>query len=71
MSAKKTKQLPYGNANIKKIRTNNCVYIDKTRFIELHEKESNLSKIFICPHRFGKCLFRIFEYLPKLLLKLK
>ncbi|MDR1140237.1 MAG: AAA family ATPase, partial [Planctomycetaceae bacterium] len=57
MKKKEPKQLPYGNADFKKIRTNNFVYIDKTRFIELLEKESNSSKIFIRPRRFGKSLF--------------
>ncbi|MDR2115779.1 MAG: ATP-binding protein [Planctomycetaceae bacterium] len=52
------KQLPYGNANFKNIRTeNNYIYIDKTRFIETLERESNSSQIFIRPRRFGKSLF--------------
>ncbi|MDR2171909.1 MAG: AAA family ATPase, partial [Planctomycetaceae bacterium] len=52
------KLLPYGNANFKSVRTEkNYVYVDKTRFIELLENESNNSKIFIRPRRFGKSLF--------------
>jgi hypothetical protein len=43
--------------DFKKIRSNNFVYIDKTRFIELLENEDNSSKIFIRPRRFGKSLF--------------
>ncbi|MDR2168801.1 MAG: AAA family ATPase, partial [Planctomycetaceae bacterium] len=58
MSIKSPKQLPYGNANFKSVRTEkNYVYVDKTRFIELLENESNNSKIFIRPRRFGKSLF--------------
>ncbi|MDR1270225.1 MAG: AAA family ATPase, partial [Planctomycetaceae bacterium] len=58
MSTKTNKRLPYGNADFKSIRTeNNYVYVDKTRFIELLEKEGNKSKIFIRPRRFGKSLF--------------
>ncbi|MDR1268712.1 MAG: AAA family ATPase, partial [Planctomycetaceae bacterium] len=58
MNTKEPKRLPYGNANFQSIRTeNNYVYIDKTRFIELLEKESNKNKIFIRPRRFGKSLF--------------
>ncbi|MDR3196629.1 MAG: AAA family ATPase, partial [Planctomycetaceae bacterium] len=57
MNAKKIKQLPYGNADFKRIRIDNYVYIDKTRFIELLEEEGNLSQILIRPRRFGKSLF--------------
>ncbi|MDR2755156.1 MAG: AAA family ATPase, partial [Planctomycetaceae bacterium] len=52
------KRLPYGNADFNSIRTeNNYVYVDKTRFIEILEKEGAKSKIFIRPRRFGKSLF--------------
>ncbi|MDR2382917.1 MAG: AAA family ATPase, partial [Prevotellaceae bacterium] len=37
METKVTKRLPYGNSNFEKIRTENYVYVDKTRFIELLE----------------------------------
>jgi hypothetical protein len=47
MNTPKTKKLPYGSTDFKKIRSDNFVYIDKTRFIELLEDESNKSKIFI------------------------
>ncbi|MDR2171412.1 MAG: AAA family ATPase, partial [Planctomycetaceae bacterium] len=58
MNIKSPKQLPYGNANFKSVRTEkNYVYVDKTQFIELLENESNNSKIFIRPRRFGKSLF--------------
>ncbi|MDR2169581.1 MAG: AAA family ATPase, partial [Planctomycetaceae bacterium] len=63
LAKKTTKQqtpklLPYGNADFKSVRTRkNYAYVDKTRFIELLENESNDSKIFIRPRRFGKSLF--------------
>ncbi|MDR2706610.1 MAG: ATP-binding protein [Planctomycetaceae bacterium] len=58
MNIKERKQLPYGNADFRSIRIdNNYVYVDKTRFIELLEKENNKNKIFIRPRRFGKSLF--------------
>ncbi|MDR0610900.1 MAG: ATP-binding protein [Planctomycetaceae bacterium] len=58
MNTKIPKRLPYGNADFHSIRTeNNYVYVDKTRFIELLENESNKNKIFIRPRRFGKSLF--------------
>ncbi|MDR3198707.1 MAG: ATP-binding protein [Planctomycetaceae bacterium] len=58
MIVKKNKKLPYGNANFRRVRTeNNYVYVDKTRFIEMLEEESNSSQIFIRPRRFGKSLF--------------
>ncbi|MDR2704930.1 MAG: ATP-binding protein [Planctomycetaceae bacterium] len=57
MSTKKIKQLSYGNADFHSIRTEDCVYVDKTRFIELLEQENNSSQIFIRPRRFGKSLF--------------
>jgi hypothetical protein len=58
MNTNAPKRLPYGNANFKSIRTeNNSIYVDKTRFIELLEKENNSSRIFIRPRRFGKSLF--------------
>jgi hypothetical protein len=36
---------------------NNYVYVDKTRYIEMLEKESNPSQLFIRPRKFGKSLF--------------
>jgi hypothetical protein len=41
MKTEKVKRLPYGNSNFESVRTENYVYIDKTRFIELLEKEGN------------------------------
>ncbi|MDR1583208.1 MAG: AAA family ATPase [Prevotellaceae bacterium] len=36
-----TKLLLYGNSNFDNVITENYAYVDKTRFIELLEKESN------------------------------
>ncbi|MDR1291502.1 MAG: AAA family ATPase [Planctomycetaceae bacterium] len=52
-----SKRLPYGNADFYRLRMDNFVYVDKTRFIEMLENESNQSQIFIRPRRFGKSLF--------------
>jgi hypothetical protein len=57
MEKKKPKRLPYGNTNFEKLRTENFVYIDKTRYIELLENENN-DKLFLTrPRKFGKSLF--------------
>jgi hypothetical protein len=53
----KIKLLPYGSSNFGKIMTENYVYIDKTRFIELLENEANPNQFFIRPRKFGKSLF--------------
>ncbi|GHT50210.1 hypothetical protein AGMMS49982_05110 [Bacteroidia bacterium] len=57
MEAKKCKRLPYGNSDFKSIRTENYAYVDKTRFIEMLEQESNKNQFFIRPRKFGKSLF--------------
>ncbi|MDR2026609.1 MAG: AAA family ATPase, partial [Prevotellaceae bacterium] len=57
METKKAKRLPYGNSNFESVRTENYVYIDKTRFIELLENEDNHNLFFIRPRKFGKSLF--------------
>ncbi|MDR1525188.1 MAG: AAA family ATPase, partial [Tannerella sp.] len=51
------KRLPYGASNFEKVRTENYVYIDKTRFIELLENENNANLFFTRPRKFGKSLF--------------
>jgi len=48
-------KIPYGISNFEKIRTENYLYVDKTRFIEEVEKMSVL--IHLRPRRFGKSLF--------------
>ncbi|MDR2776139.1 MAG: AAA family ATPase, partial [Tannerella sp.] len=54
---KQKKRLPYGSSNFEKVRTENYVYIDKTRFIELLENENNDNLFFTRPRKFGKSLF--------------
>ncbi|MDR1675378.1 MAG: AAA family ATPase, partial [Tannerella sp.] len=51
------KRLPYGASNFESVRTENYVYIDKTRFIELLENENNRNLFFTRPRKFGKSLF--------------
>ncbi|MDR0683215.1 MAG: AAA family ATPase, partial [Dysgonamonadaceae bacterium] len=53
----KIKRLPYGISNFESIRTENYAYVDKTRFIEQLEKETNPYQFFIRPRKFGKSLF--------------
>lgn len=50
-------KLPYGIMNFKRIRDENRLYVDKTRFIETLEEEDNPYPFFIRPRRFGKSLF--------------
>ncbi|MDR2086373.1 MAG: ATP-binding protein [Dysgonamonadaceae bacterium] len=57
METKTYKRLPYGNSDFKSIITENYAYVDKTRYIEMLEKESNKSHFFIRPRKFGKSLF--------------
>jgi len=57
MEVKTYKRLPYGETNFESVRTRNYAYVDKTRFIELLEKESNTRQFFIRPRKFGKSLF--------------
>ncbi|MDR0415028.1 MAG: AAA family ATPase, partial [Prevotellaceae bacterium] len=57
MEAKIPKRLPYGNSNFESIRTEGYVYVDKTRFIEQLENESNKNLFFTRPRKFGKSLF--------------
>jgi hypothetical protein len=54
---KQPKQIPYGQTNFEKIRTNNYLYVDKTRFIEQLENESTDFHFLIRPRKFGKTLF--------------
>ncbi|GHU71047.1 hypothetical protein FACS189413_12240 [Bacteroidia bacterium] len=57
MEAKKYKRLPYGNSDFRSIILENYAYVDKTRYIELLEQESNKNQFFIRPRKFGKSLF--------------
>lgn len=57
METKQYKRLPYGISDLKRIVTENYAYVDKTRYIEMLEKESNPNQFFIRPRKFGKSLF--------------
>ncbi|MDR2622436.1 MAG: AAA family ATPase [Dysgonamonadaceae bacterium] len=57
METKIYKRLPYGISDFKKIITENYAYVDKTRYIEMLENESNPNQFFIRPRKFGKSLF--------------
>jgi hypothetical protein len=50
-------RLPYGISNFEALIAKGYVYIDKTRFIERLENESNPYQLFIRPRKFGKSLF--------------
>jgi hypothetical protein len=54
---KSPKKLPCGQSNFERIRTENYVYVDKTRFIEMLENEANSYHFLIRPRKFGKSLF--------------
>jgi len=50
------KRLPDGEQNFASIRAENYAYVDKTRYIEMLEKENNKRQFFIRPRKFGGSL---------------
>ena len=52
-----SKKIPYAITNFEKIRTENYLYVDKTRFIERLENEVTEYQFLIRPRKFGKTLF--------------
>ena len=54
---KTPKKIPYGLSNYEMIRSENYVYVDKTKFIEMLENENNKYHFLIRPRKFGKSLF--------------
>ena len=58
------KKIPYGESNFEKIRKENYLYVDKTRFIEMVENEPKSYSFMIRPRKFGKSLFlsMLFHY---------
>ncbi|MCL2074570.1 MAG: ATP-binding protein [Marinilabiliaceae bacterium] len=54
---KQIKKIPYCIPNFESIRTENYLYVDKTRFIEMIENESSKYHFLIRPRKFGKTLF--------------
>ena len=53
----KPKRIPYALTNFYKIRTENYLYVDKTRFIEMLENEDTEYHFLLRPRKFGKSLF--------------
>ena len=51
------KQIPYGEADYRKIRFGNYLYVDKTRYIESLENCGSNYPFIVRPRRFGKSLF--------------
>jgi hypothetical protein len=51
------KRIPYAITNFESIRTENYLYVDKTRFIEQLENEPTKYNFLIRPRKFGKSLF--------------
>ncbi len=49
-------KIPYGKSNFKKIITQDLLYIDKTKYIEVLEQSGSYN-ILLRPRRFGKTLF--------------
>ncbi len=57
------KKIPYGISDFRKLRKDNCLYIDKTRYIELIESYDEPYIFFLRPRRFGKSLLMsLFNY---------
>ena len=54
---KTPKKISYGQCSFERLRTENYVYVDKTRFIEQIENEPNSYHFLIRPRKFGKSLF--------------
>jgi len=53
----KPKKIPYALTNFERIRTENYLYVDKTRFIEMLENEATQYHFLLRPRKFGKSLF--------------
>ncbi len=53
---RKNMKIPYGKSNFKKIITQNLLYIDKTKYIDVLEQSGSYN-ILLRPRRFGKTLF--------------
>ena len=50
-------KIPYGVSNFEKLRKDNYIYMDKTRYIEKLESYGEPYIFFLRPRRFGKSLF--------------
>ncbi len=51
------KKIPYGISDFKRIREQDYLYVDKTKYIEILENYSEPYIFFLRPRRFGKTLF--------------
>jgi hypothetical protein len=51
------KKLPYGISNFETLITENYVYVDKTKYLELLDNEPNKTFFFTRSRKFGKSLF--------------
>ena len=52
------RQIPYGQINFESLINDNCIYVDKTMYIEKLESSPIFKKVFyLRPGRFGKSLF--------------
>lgn len=51
------KPLPYGECDFQTIRQEGSAYVDKTRYIEILEKDGTKYPFIVRPRRFGKTLF--------------
>ncbi len=51
------KKIPYGISDFRQLRKHNCLYVDKTRYIELLESCDAPYIFFLRPRRFGKSLW--------------
>ncbi|MCK4261433.1 MAG: AAA family ATPase, partial [Halanaerobiales bacterium] len=54
---KREKKIPYGVSNFVKVRLQDYIYVDKTKYIEILEKYGENYIFFLRPRRFGKSLF--------------
>ena len=53
----KSKKIPYGIADFKKVILRGFIYIDKTKYIELLENLNDQCPVLLRPRKFGKTLF--------------
>ena len=54
---KPLKLIPYGISGFKKLRSGNYIYVDKTHYISILEKQGILYPYIVRPRRSGKSLF--------------
>ena len=57
MEVKVLRKLPTGISNYEELVRDNCIYVDKTMYIEKLENLSDKRIMFLRPRKFGKTLF--------------